>query len=590
MYADLEGEMELEEDDSFNDSQERDQDSEEQQTQTQSQTQTQALSQLPPPPDVSRLWGYLQPVNEKLQRIEFWRVNLRYTVGRNTELNKVVLPGPKVSNRHCEIAWDGQDRGSVLVLDLSSNGTFINGQKVGKGLTRILREGNEIAFGTPAPQPSNQFEDYRFIYRHTASGMPTSGFYAFYDVSTELGKGSFATVMKALHRETGVWYAVKMIKDKTNRGNGGNVVKNQAIAREIEIMEALKHPNICELREVFVEEDSPDINLVLELIEGGDLLEYILSRGGLNESESKHITYQLCNAMAYIHSKDITHRDLKPENVLLTRDDPPIVKVADFGLAKLVDSLTMLRTMCGTPSYLAPEVVKQEEKEGYDNLVDSWSVGVIVFSMLTNSSPFIEDSKQTNLKTRIIERIIDWNTLACRDVTDECYDFIEKLLLQDPTERMSLTEALSHPWLRSYVPVFPIPQANFYLPSSNNILNATAGNAGITHNLLGLTMASNPAIPREPSRGGPLQRRSEVLSQAAEGTRTVPQPSDEMIANAQAMEHGNRGKRLRANLSPLGEEEESEGSGSSSNGHTNTRGSNGNTGTRSKRPRLRSEA
>jgi serine/threonine/tyrosine protein kinase RAD53 len=84
--------------------------------------------------------------------------------------------------------------------------------------------------------------------------------------------------------------------------------------------------------------------------------------------------------LSYIHSKGITHRDLKPENVLLTRDNPPLIKVADFGLAKVVDSLTMLRTMCGTPSYLAPEVVT-DAPDGYDNLVDSWSVGVIVFSM-----------------------------------------------------------------------------------------------------------------------------------------------------------------------------------------------------------------
>lgn len=120
---------------------------------------------------------------------------------------------------------------------------------------------------------------------------------------------------------------------------------------------------------------------------GGEIAAYLLWRHGLIKR------YQ------YIHNKGIAHRDLKPENVLLTRDDPPIVKVADFGLAKVVDSLTALRvcqtisplssvyssiflqTMCGTPSYLAPEVVNQVQNEGYSHLVDSWSVGVIVFSM-----------------------------------------------------------------------------------------------------------------------------------------------------------------------------------------------------------------
>ena len=90
----------------------------------------------------------------------------------------------------------------------------------------------------------------------------------------------------------------------------------------------------------------------------------------------------MCDALSYVHSMGICHRDLKPENVLLTADEPPMVKVADFGLAKVIDSMTMLRTMCGTPVYLAPEVVNQTpDNEGYDQVVDSWSVGVIVFSM-----------------------------------------------------------------------------------------------------------------------------------------------------------------------------------------------------------------
>lgn len=144
------------------------------------------------------------------------------------------------------------------------------------------------------------------------------------------------------------------------------------------------------------------------------LEEGLISDSRPAEDESQHITYQLCEALAvssfaislrltlsfsqYIHSQGIAHRDLKPENVLLTNDTPPQVKVADFGLAKAIDSLTMLRvsrslfapqcpshahlqTMCGTPSYLAPEVVSQNGGEGYQKVVDSWSVGVIVFSM-----------------------------------------------------------------------------------------------------------------------------------------------------------------------------------------------------------------
>lgn len=143
-----------------------------------------------------------------------------------------------------------------------------------------------------------------FVFRHTACGPPTRGLYKYYDLQHELGKGSFATVMKALHREEGKWYAVKMIQaNKLRRGlssatlNGAQSNdKANNFAREINILERLQHPNICQLKEVFFE--SYNINLVLEWVPGGDLLDYILKRGGLPEAEAQYLTYQICDALA----------------------------------------------------------------------------------------------------------------------------------------------------------------------------------------------------------------------------------------------------------------------------------------------------
>jgi len=344
-------------------------------------------------------------------------------------------------------------------------------------------------------------------------------------------------VRKAVSRATGEWYAVKMIQD-SKRGKG---VRNTALAREITIMERLKHPNICELKEVFFQ-DNGDINLVLEFVDGGDLLEYILCHNGVPEADAKHITYQMCDALSYIHAQGITHRDLKPENILLTKDEPPRVKVADFGLAKIVDSLTMLRTMCGTPSYLAPEVVKQENQEGYDNAVDSWSVGVIVFSMLTNSNPFIEDENQRDIRTRIIERRIDWGTLANASVSVDAQSFIRNLLEDNPSRRMSLTSALRHPWLASYSPVYNNTRSSAN-PNDISMISVT-------------TATSKPRS--ESSRAMVLQRRSHLLSQAAEAGNLLPEPSEEMIARAVSQEDERdpkgQNKRLHSELTPLPEE------------------------------------
>lgn len=156
----------------------------------------------------------------------------------------------------------------------------INGEKIGKGKCKVLRDGNELAFGTCVPQPAaGGLEDYRecpvpsppssrilkscigFVFRHTACGPPSRGLYKYYDLQHELGKGSFATVMKALHKEEGKWYAVKMIQaNKLRRGLSNASLngvqsndKANNFAREINILERLQHKNICQLKEVFFE-------------------------------------------------------------------------------------------------------------------------------------------------------------------------------------------------------------------------------------------------------------------------------------------------------------------------------------------------
>ncbi|GJE90075.1 forkhead associated domain and Pkinase domain-containing protein [Phanerochaete sordida] len=429
-------------------------------TQVDSQQATQ-LSESSQRASETHLWGYLVPCSPQQRRIDFSREKTTYKIGRNRDKsigNDHILSGMKISNQHCEFRWDGRDdkHSTITVFDNSSNGTFVNGEKIGKGRYAVLKEGNEIAFGTHQPNPGTA-EDYRFIYRHLAGGPPVEGLYAHYDITEELGKGSFATVMKAMCKENGHWYAVKMIQTKNlkrsmtkQQANGDHITVDASLAlhKEVQILQKLQHPNICQLKEVFYDPDY--VHIVLEWIAGGDLLEYIIKRGGLSEDETRHITYQLCEALAYIHSQGIAHRDLKPENVLLTTDNPPIVKVADFGLAKAIDSLTMLRTMCGTPSYLAPEVVQQNGKEGYQKVVDSWSVGVIVFSMLTNSSPFIEPSYTTDVKTKILERTVDWTLLNTYHISPLARDFIRRLLEADPEQRLSLSDALRHDWLAPY--------------------------------------------------------------------------------------------------------------------------------------------
>ncbi|KAL0572772.1 hypothetical protein V5O48_009185 [Marasmius crinis-equi] len=557
----------------------------------------------------AHLFGSLHPCNPAQQRIDLWRAKPKVTIGRRHDCD-IILTGGKVSNLHAEISWDGKgDAASCVSLKdkNSTNGTFINGHRIEKGAYRILKQGNEISFGSKSSE--TPAEDYRYIFYHLAAGSPKTGLYAHYDLGPELGRGSFAIVYRAISKATGQWYAVKIIQEsrRTGREDASNS-NNINLQREISIMSQLKHPNICELKDVFVC-DNNEINLVIELVEGGDLLEHILQGNIHNEDDARHITYQLCDALAYIHDKGVAHRDLKPENVLLTSSDPPQVKVADFGLAKVSDSLTMLRTMCGTPAYLAPEVVRQETDEGYDNLVDSWSVGVIVFSMLTSASPFIEDENQKDIRTRISERRIDWSVLhdARIRVSQQCHHFIDRLLQDSPRQRMSMRDALLHPWLAEYAaprlgqtPVFSAPRSSgdpyastSSIPADVSMVSAVDYVGGSSANMNGANNNNDERFsqglqnlkidsreeaggggagddrerfedpPTPPSQRIPglgtlraegsrmLQRRRDVLDAAEEDQDVVlPEPSVEMISNFAAQEQKRKARAAADGSAP----------------------------------------
>ncbi|OCF33166.1 CAMK protein kinase [Kwoniella heveanensis BCC8398] len=394
--------------------------------------------------------------------------------------NDVILQEKRISNIHCKItlgmqgpngsgsssatvqSWkDGEAEPEVWIEDLkSSNGTFVNGVRVTN--RRLLQHGDEISLGHAG---TLDHHDVRYIFRSVGSkGMKlgqngskaldmVGAVYERYQVLDRLGKGTFAEVRKAVDVETGALRAIKQIIKHRFAGNEKTLA---LFHREIEISRSLEHENICRLLDYY--EDPQHICLVLEYIDGGDLLDYIMNwpsetGGGLPEGHAADLTVQICRAMAYTHAMGVTHRDLKPENILLTKetdDSPPMVKIADFGLAKMVHAETMLTSMVGTPQYLAPEVVMQTRQQpGYENVVDSWSVGIIVYSMMTKALPFDEDAEQgveQRIKARFTQAA-DTELLVRLGISDLAIDFISGLLAKDPSKRLSMAQALEHEWL-----------------------------------------------------------------------------------------------------------------------------------------------
>jgi len=263
-----------------------------------------------------------------------------------------------------------------------------------------------------------------------------------YKVGEEIGRGAFSVVKKGTHKKTSEDVAIKFIEKK--------FVDKQdlmLLAREIDIMKKVDHANVLKLKEVFETDDT--IALVMELVTGGELFYKIVEKGNYSEKDAANIVAQMINGVDYLHDQGIAHRDLKPENLLCSGEDDPEyrpfrVVIADFGLSKIFDSGEALETSCGTPDYVAPEVITAEGS--YDKSVDMWSCGVITYVLLCGFSPFLS-STQTGLFEKIIKVEYDFPDPEWTNISAEAKDFIRHLLVKDPNERWTAKQCKQHPWL-----------------------------------------------------------------------------------------------------------------------------------------------
>lgn len=258
-----------------------------------------------------------------------------------------------------------------------------------------------------------------------------------YEFKNELGRGAFSIVYLGLNKATGGEFAVKVINKKDL---GKDYEKN--LKMEVDILKKVNHTNIIALKELF---DTPDkLYLVMELVTGGELFDKIVEKGSYTESEASQLVRKIVSAVEYLHGIDIVHRDLKPENLLLKRADNDLeVALADFGLSKIVGQQMMMQTACGTPSYVAPEVLNAT---GYGKEVDMWSIGVITYILLCGFPPFYGDTVP-EIFEQIMEANFDYPEEYWGSISKEAKDFINRLLVVETADRMSAADALKHPWL-----------------------------------------------------------------------------------------------------------------------------------------------
>lgn len=430
----------------------------------------------------------LMPTQESywLGRSHKCDVTAQYSSRIGKKLSKIELASLEwgksmISNRHCRI-FQQQNENQIFIEDNSGNGTFVNQQThLRKGETRILHSGDEICLiniETIRKKISSyrviqmvlqQFSfifveskqrkscvnpramNYNFGRNHLGNSKNENEMQApsvsdtsairrietFYDIREVLGDGTQGQVRRAIHRQSGEERAVKIISLRRH-------VDASILEREVKLLQSIDHPYIVKLVEVFVR-DGVAMYLVMELVKGGDLFDSIVEKQRYTAVEARRAMRRLLSAVHYLHHEsNIVHRDLKPENILCS--SPTHVKLADFGLAKIVKG-DGLKTFCGTPAYFAPEVLQRRHTVAgqgrYGKPADMWSLGVILYILLTGKPPFDPDMEESS-KPFEVDFGLDghiWSSMPFAK------DLVQKMLCLDPKRRFTVRQACDHSWI-----------------------------------------------------------------------------------------------------------------------------------------------
>ncbi|KAG5264612.1 hypothetical protein AALO_G00256110 [Alosa alosa] len=264
-----------------------------------------------------------------------------------------------------------------------------------------------------------------------------------YEIGEVLGSGHFGQVREVRERASGARWAGKFLKIR--RGAGSRLgMERKSVEREVEVLQALQHYNIMALRDVF--ESRAEIVLIVELISGGELFDFIAEKESLTETEAIEFLKQILQGVSYMHSKHIGHFDLKPENVMLLSNTlpNPDVKIIDFGMAHRFIQGEEYRSMGGTPQYIAPEVINYEP---LGTAADMWSMGVITYILLSGLSPFQGYTDEETLRN-VVGMVYEFDDQHFSQTSAMAKDFIQKLLVKDQKERMTAEDCLLHPWIK----------------------------------------------------------------------------------------------------------------------------------------------
>uniref|UniRef100_A0A0N5ALN6 Myosin light chain kinase, smooth muscle n=1 Tax=Syphacia muris TaxID=451379 RepID=A0A0N5ALN6_9BILA len=274
------------------------------------------------------------------------------------------------------------------------------------------------------------------VYRTINVNRLRNDFKSKYIVKEELGRGAYGTVYRVIERATGKSWAAKVVQVRPG-------VKKEAVFHEIHMMNQLHHPKLLNLHEAF--DLDTEMVLIEELVSGGELYEKIIEDDTLMaEEEVRDYVHQILLGVQYMHENNIVHLDLKPENILLKSNNSTDIKIIDFGLARKLDPNKNVKLLFGTPEFCAPEVVNFQP---VGLSTDMWTVGVITYVLLSGLSPFLGENDEETL-ANVSAGDWDFDDPSWDDVSPLAKDFICRLMIKDKRRRMTVAEALQHPWIK----------------------------------------------------------------------------------------------------------------------------------------------
>ena len=401
----------------------------------------------------TEVWGVVHPLQPEFTKLEL--VKDCYTFGRATE-NDYCFNTPCIRNyRHYKafskvqfalkrVFNPNDSTQTVLVEDLgATNGIYVNGKKVSSNCVKSIKHLDKIAL------PYCWSDIFMFTQIQANCDLPRE-FSTKYILHKSIGKGACGEVFETWLKEGVGQFACKVISKVRFSMDSRNTIARDAMT-EAKLLLQIQHPCVIGIKDVF---DSPRrLYIVLEYAAGGELFQRLARVGALPEPFAKLYFYQMLHAVAYLHKNGITHRDLKPENILLmTSCEPTLIKITDFGMSRLVGEQSLMNTLAGTPSYLAPEILQGFDTPscpGYTKLVDMWSLGVILFVCLVAYLPFsrVRKDTQQSLKQQILSANFNFNHTRWQQVSPTAKILVTRLLKLEASERLNTAEALEHEWL-----------------------------------------------------------------------------------------------------------------------------------------------